>query len=74
MGTRILGYGSEYNVSVNDPETNEEVELQVDLTTLQPKELDEKLGTCRLTEAKMFICCKLSKFCNLGIRFWATSF
>ena len=43
MGTRILGYGSEYNVSVNDPETNEEVELQVDLTTLQPKEMDEKL-------------------------------
>ncbi len=43
MGTRILGYGSEYNVSVNDPETNEEVELQVDLTTLQPKEMEEKL-------------------------------
>jgi hypothetical protein len=38
-----LGYGSEYNVSVNDPETNEEVELQVDLTTLQPKEMDEKI-------------------------------
>ena len=43
MGTRILGYGSEYNVSLNDPETNEEVELQVDLTTLKPKEMDEKL-------------------------------
>jgi len=43
MGTRILGYGSGYNVSVNDPETNEEVELQVDLTTLKPKEMDEKL-------------------------------
>ena len=43
MGTRILGYGSNYNVAVNDPETSEEVELQVDLTTLQPKELDEKL-------------------------------
>ena len=43
MGTRILGYGSEYNVSLNDPETNEEVELQVDLTTLKPKELNEKL-------------------------------
>ncbi len=43
MGTRILGYGSEYNVSLNDPETNEEVELQVDLTTLKPKEIDEKL-------------------------------
>jgi hypothetical protein len=43
MGTRILGYGSGYNVSLNDPETNEEVELQVDLTTLKPKEIDEKL-------------------------------
>ena len=43
MGTRILGYGSNYNVAVNDPETSEEVELQVDLTTLEPKELDEKI-------------------------------
>ena len=43
MGTRILGYGSEYKVVINDPETNEEVELQVDLTTLKPKEMDEKL-------------------------------
>ena len=43
MGTRILGYGSEYNVSINDPETNEDVELNIDLTTLKPKVVDEKL-------------------------------
>lgn len=43
LGTRILGYGSEYKVIINDPETNQDVERVVDLTTLQHKELDEKL-------------------------------
>ncbi len=43
IGTRILGYGSEYNAVITDPETNKEVELSVDLTTFKPKEIDESL-------------------------------
>ena len=43
MGTRILGYGSEYNVSIVDPEINEEVEVSIDLTKLTEKKIDEKV-------------------------------
>ena len=43
MGTRILGYGSEYNVSIVDPEINEEVEVSIDLTKLTEKKIDEKI-------------------------------
>ena len=43
LGTRILGYGGQYNILINDPETNEEVELEFDLTQLKHRELDEKL-------------------------------
>ena len=43
LGTRILGYGGEYNILINDPDTGEEVERTVDLTQLKHRELDEKL-------------------------------
>ncbi len=43
LGTRILGYGKDYRISLVDPDTNERVEHSVDLTTLQPKEMDEKI-------------------------------
>ena len=43
LGTRILGYGKDYKCTVTDPDTNEEVEQIVDLTTLRQKDIDEKL-------------------------------
>jgi hypothetical protein len=43
MGTRILGYGKEYPVVIIDPETNQEVETTIDLTTIQEKQVDESL-------------------------------
>ena len=43
LGTRILGYGSQYNVSLTDPETNEEVETSIDLSKLTEKKIDSKV-------------------------------
>ncbi len=43
VGTRILGYGKDYDVMIIDPDTNEEVETTIDLTTLEHKEIDESL-------------------------------
>ena len=43
LGTRILGYGSEYKVMINDIETGQDVERTIDLSTLQHKEIDKKL-------------------------------
>ncbi len=43
VGTRVLGYGKDYNVSIVDPETGQEVETTIDLTTLDHKKVDESL-------------------------------
>ena len=43
IGTRILGYGKEYNCTITDPDTLEEVEQIIDLSTFKPKEVDVKL-------------------------------
>ena len=43
IGTRILGYGKDYAVTLTDPDTNERVEYVVDLTKLENKPIDEKL-------------------------------
>ena len=43
VGTRILGYGKDYGITLVDPDTNERVEHIVDLTTLENKPIDEKL-------------------------------
>ena len=43
VGTRILGYGKDYNVLIVDPETGQEVETTIDLTTLDHKKVDESL-------------------------------
>jgi len=43
VGTRILGYGKDYGVTLTDPDTNERVEYVVDLTKLENKPIDEKL-------------------------------
>ena len=42
VGTRVLGYGKEYKITLNDPDTNERVEHSVDLTSLKHKEVDIK--------------------------------
>ena len=43
VGTRILGYGKEYKCTITDPDTLEEVEQTIDLSTFTPKEVDTKL-------------------------------
>ena len=45
VGTRVLGYGKEYKITLNDPDTNERVEHSVDLTSLKHlsfEDVDEK--------------------------------
>jgi hypothetical protein len=39
--SRILAFGPEYNVTINDPEEKEPVETVVDLSKIQIKEVDE---------------------------------
>ena len=43
VGTRILGYGKDYGITLVDPDTQEKVEHIVDLTKLENKPIDEKL-------------------------------
>ena len=43
LGTRVLGYGKEYVVEIEDPDTTLKVEFKVDLTTLESKKIDEKI-------------------------------
>jgi hypothetical protein len=43
VGTRVLGYGQNYDVMIIDPETNEEVETSIDLSKLEHKKMDESL-------------------------------
>jgi hypothetical protein len=43
VGTRVLGYGKNYDVSLLDPVTNEEVETSVDLAELEHKKIDFSL-------------------------------
>ncbi len=43
VGTRVLGYGKEYAVSIQDPDTSLEVEHKFDLTKLNNKKVDYKL-------------------------------
>ena len=43
VASRILGYGSDYTVSLDNPSTNEEEIITIDLTKAEDKELDESL-------------------------------
>ena len=43
LGTRVLGYGKDYTVTFDDPDTSIEVEHTFDLTQLKNKKVDEKL-------------------------------
>ena len=43
IGTRILGYGSNYEISLVDPDTQERVEHTVDLSKLNNKKIDESI-------------------------------
>jgi len=43
VGTRILGYGKDYEVVITDPDTDEQVEYVVDLTKLENKPIDKSL-------------------------------
>ena len=41
LATRILGYGSDYNVEVTDPFTGENQKVKIDLAKVQTKDVDE---------------------------------
>ena len=43
VGTRVLGYGKNYEISVLDPDTNERVEYTIDLTSLKHRKINEKV-------------------------------
>jgi hypothetical protein len=43
LGTRVLGYGKDYTVSLEDPDTSLDVEHTFDLTSLKTKKFNEKL-------------------------------
>lgn len=43
LGTRVLGYGADYNVNLTDPDTGLETEHTFDLTALETKKVDYKL-------------------------------
>ena len=43
VGTRVLGYGKDYPVTIQDPDTNLEVEHTFDLTELPTKKIDDKV-------------------------------
>jgi hypothetical protein len=41
ISSRILAFGPEYSVTINDPNENEPVEVKVDMSQLKIKEIDE---------------------------------
>ena len=43
LGTRILGYGKDYEVTITDPDTQQQVQQVIDLTTIQHKDIDLSL-------------------------------
>ena len=43
MATRILGYGKDYTVDLQDPDSGEKQQETFDLTQIKDKEIDEKL-------------------------------
>ena len=43
VGTRVLGYGKDYSVTINDPDTSLDVETSFDLTELKTNKLNKKL-------------------------------
>jgi hypothetical protein len=43
IATRVLAFGPDYNVKVQDPFDNEEVEVTIDLSKINTKEIDESL-------------------------------
>ena len=43
LGTRVLGYGKDYVVNIDDPDTGLEVEHTFDLTKIETKKIDESL-------------------------------
>ena len=43
VGTRILGYGKDYDVKIIDPNSGEENETKIDLSTLGHLEIDDKV-------------------------------
>ena len=52
--TRVLGYGSEYQVEITDPFTGEQQPTTIDLSKIQTKEVDfDKLNRENLYEFEL---------------------
>jgi|TARA_B100000131_G_scaffold317999_1_gene361036 hypothetical protein len=43
IGTRVLGYGKDYPVTLTDPDTGDSVETEIDLTKLKNTKFDESV-------------------------------
>ena len=43
VSSRILAFGPEYSVTINDPEENEPVDVTIDLSKIKIKEIDETI-------------------------------
>jgi|9_EtaG_2_1085328.scaffolds.fasta_scaffold00039_6 hypothetical protein len=43
LAARLLGYGSDYDITVTHPDTGKEIPHTVDLNILKPKDIDESL-------------------------------
>ena len=62
LATRVLGYGKDYQVEVNDPFTLEPQKTTIDLSVIQIKEVDfSKLNSNNLYEFELPISKKDSK-------------
>jgi len=63
LASRILGYGSDYEITVKHPQTGREFQHIVDLNQLKPDELDEGLyNNTREFEYKLPVSEKVIKF------------
>ena len=45
VGARVLGYGKSYPIMITDPDTNAQVEYEVDLSNLKNKDVDTSVFT-----------------------------
>ena len=62
ISSRVLAFGPEYEVTINDPNENEPVKVVVDLLKIQIKEIDESLLSRQNEYDKCVICGKESPY------------
>ena len=63
LAARILGYGNEYEIKVNHPETDQSFSHTVNLNDVKPKDFDESLfNNENRFEVKLPVCGKVVEF------------